>query len=74
MRVRGIVREPGRAGALWLIRGGERTALGSKVNNLRLWRGDTIRLETSGGGGFGPAEQRSAAAQAMDRQLGYIAA
>ncbi|WP_159994590.1 hydantoinase B/oxoprolinase family protein [Roseomonas sp. 18066] len=66
--------EPGRAGALWLIRGGERQALGSKVNNLRLLQGDTIRLETSGGGGFGAAAERLAVARALDQRLGYVAA
>ncbi|MXP64282.1 hydantoinase B/oxoprolinase family protein [Roseomonas sp. M0104] len=63
--------EPGREGRLWLIRDGERRALGSKVNNLRLLRGDIIRLETSGGGGYGPASERPDAAQATDRVLGY---
>lgn len=63
--------EPGREGRLWLIRGGERRALGSKVNNLRLMRGDIIRLETSGGGGYGPALERTPAAQALDKALGY---
>jgi N-methylhydantoinase B len=45
--------EPGRAGRLTLIRGGEATPLPSKLGNLRLQRDDRIRLETSGGGGFG---------------------
>lgn len=64
--------EPGRAGALWLVRDGQRQALGSKVNNLRLLRGDVIRLETSGGGGYGPAAERSPEAQRMDRELAYL--
>jgi len=63
--------EPGREGHLWLIRQGERRALGSKVNNLRLVRGDIIRLETSGGGGYGPASERADAAQALDGRMGY---
>ena len=63
--------EPGREGRLWLIRDGERQALGSKVNNLRLQRGDIIRLETSGGGGYGPASERANAARAVDRAMGY---
>ena len=45
--------EPGREGHMILIRGNERTELGSKVNNLPLRQGDIIRLETSGGGGYG---------------------
>ncbi|MFZ6764967.1 hydantoinase B/oxoprolinase family protein [Pseudoroseomonas sp. WGS1072] len=66
--------EPGRAGALWLIRGGERRPLGSKVNNLRLMKGDVIRLETSGGGGYGRPEDRAEAARRTDRALGYVTA
>src|SRR2546430_13626416 len=46
-------------GTLTLIRDGARNALPSKVNNLRLRRGDIIRLETSGGGGFGDPAERS---------------
>ena len=63
--------EPGRAGKLWLIRNGERQALGSKINNLPLVKGDIIRLETSGGGGYGPLERRSAAELAEDRTCRY---
>jgi N-methylhydantoinase B len=66
--------EPGSAGRLLLLRGGEARSLGSKVNNLRLRRGDVIRLETSGGGGFGPPEERAAEARARDRALGYMPA
>ena len=66
--------EPGSAGRLLLLRGGEARSLGSKVNNLRLRRGDVIRLETSGGGGFGPPEERAAEARARDRALGYVPA
>ncbi|MDJ0386926.1 hydantoinase B/oxoprolinase family protein [Roseomonas sp. E05] len=64
--------EPGALGHLWLIRDGARQALGSKVNNLRLKRGDIIRLETSGGGGYGLPQDRPAALQAMDRRLRYV--
>ncbi|PZR08830.1 MAG: methylhydantoinase [Azospirillum brasilense] len=66
--------EPGSAGRLLLLRGNEVRSLGSKVNNLRLRRGDVIRLETSGGGGFGPPEERTAEARARDRALGYVPA
>jgi N-methylhydantoinase B len=64
--------EAGAAGHLYLIRDGVRTALHSKVSNLPLRRGDIIRLETSGGGGFGDPRLRSAEAHARDRQLGYV--
>ncbi len=65
---------PARPGFLFLIRDGGATALGSKVGNLRLRRGDIIRLETSGGGGFGPPAERPAAERARDLALGYVTA
>ncbi len=64
--------EPGSAGRLWLLRDGERQALGSKVGNLRLRRGDVIRLETSGGGGFGDPSSRSPDAAEADHLQGYV--
>ncbi|SHI33636.1 N-methylhydantoinase B [Roseomonas rosea] len=63
--------EPGREGRLFIIRDGEREAMGSKVNNLRLKRGDIVRLETSGGGGYGDPATRTAEARARDAALGY---
>ena len=45
---------PGSVGRLLHVRGGVEHALPSKIGNLRLQKGDVIRLETSGGGGFGP--------------------
>ena len=61
---------PGAPGRLLLIRDGQETALASKVGNLRLRRGDRVRLETSGGGGFGPPGERPAA-EAADRRGGF---
>jgi N-methylhydantoinase B len=65
---------PGSSGRLFLIRAGQRQALPWKVGNLRLQRGDIVRLETSGGGGFGDAAQRPAAAITDDREQGYVSA
>ena len=65
---------PGSPGRLYLVRNGERQALPSKVGNLRLRRGDIIRLETSGGGGFGDPAQRPPEERAADRERGYVAA
>ncbi len=65
--------EPGAAGRLWLLRGGERRPLPSKLGNLRLQRGDVIRLETSGGGGHGEPAARAPEAVASDRAQGYVA-
>jgi N-methylhydantoinase B len=64
--------EPGREGHLMLIRGDERISLGSKVNNLALKRGDIIRLETSGGGGYGAPSDRTEAERDKDAALGYV--
>ncbi len=61
-------------GRLTLVRDGQETALASKTGNLRLRRGDLIRLETSGGGGFGDPAAREAAAHARDLALGYVTA
>jgi N-methylhydantoinase B len=65
---------PASPGSLSLLRDGAVTQLGSKVGNLRLRRGDVIRLETSGGGGFGPPAERPAADHARDLALGYVTA
>ena len=39
---------------------------------MPLRRGDVIRLETSGGGGWGDPRARDPAAVASDLQLGYV--
>ncbi len=44
----------------------------SKLNNAKLKRGERIRLETPGGGGYGPAAERKPEAVAEDLRLGYI--
>jgi N-methylhydantoinase A/oxoprolinase/acetone carboxylase beta subunit/N-methylhydantoinase B/oxoprolinase/acetone carboxylase alpha subunit len=64
--------KPARTGRLWLLREGRREALGSKVGNLRLRQGDVVRLETSGGGGFGDPRDRDPAALAADLREGYV--
>ena len=63
---------PGALGKLFLTRDGERRALGSKIGNVRLRRGDVIRLETSGGGGFGDPVSRPAEEVAADLARGYV--
>jgi N-methylhydantoinase B len=63
---------PAAPGRLTLIRDGVETPLRSKVGNLRLQRGDVIRLETSGGGGFGAPADRHSDAVARDVALGYV--
>ncbi len=63
---------PGAASALYLIRDGRREALTSKVTNLMLRKGDIIRLETSGGGGFGEPTMRIGEQVERDVRLGYV--
>lgn len=49
--------EPGAKGRFVLTRDGEEQDLPSKVSNVTLKRGDRVRLETSGGGGWGTPER-----------------
>jgi N-methylhydantoinase B/oxoprolinase/acetone carboxylase alpha subunit len=60
--------------ALYLTRDGVRQALPSKVMNLMLRKGDIVRLETSGGGGFGEARLRARELVERDVRLGYVSA
>jgi N-methylhydantoinase B/oxoprolinase/acetone carboxylase alpha subunit len=59
-------------GRLILTRDGAESALPPKADNMPLRQGDRVRLETSGGGGFGRAVDRQAADQARDARLGYL--
>jgi N-methylhydantoinase B len=44
----------------------------SKTTGIRLRRGQRVRLETPGGGGYGPPGRRDRAAVARDLRLGYV--
>ena len=48
--------------------------LASKMVGIRLKRGERVRLETPGGGGYGPPEERDPARVARDVRLGYLGA
>jgi len=50
----------------------QRPPLVSKMVGIRLSKGRRVRLETPGGGGYGPAAGRAAEAVAHDVRLGYI--
>jgi len=63
--------KPGSLGRLTRVRAGEETPIAPKSDGVALRRGDIVRLETSGGGGFGDPASRNAAAIARDRALGY---
>ncbi|HEY2135577.1 MAG TPA: hydantoinase B/oxoprolinase family protein [Xanthobacteraceae bacterium] len=53
--------------------GGDRTPpLVSKVTDVRIRRGQKVRLETPGGGGFGDPATREPARVARDVRLGYV--
>jgi N-methylhydantoinase B len=47
-------------------------AMVSKLGSAKLKKGERVRLETPGGGGYGPAAERSPAAVAEDVRLGYV--
>ncbi len=46
--------------------------MASKTVGVRITRGQRIRLETPGGGGYGDPAARDPAARAADRKLGYV--
>ena len=63
---------PPSVGRLVLTRDGEESDLAPKADNVPLAEGDRVRLETSGGGGFGDPDTRDAAAVERDLALGYV--
>jgi N-methylhydantoinase B len=44
----------------------------SKIHGVQLARGERVRLETPGGGGWGAAAERPAAQREQDRAMGYV--
>ncbi len=46
--------------------------LASKMLGIKLTKGQAVRLDTPGGGGYGPATDRDAQAVARDVALGYL--
>jgi N-methylhydantoinase B len=46
--------------------------MSSKMLGIQLRRGDRVRLETPGGGGYGAPEGRAPAALEHDRKMGYV--
>lgn len=46
--------------------------LASKVTDVKVRSGQRVRLETPGGGGFGPPEERAPEAVGRDVRLGYV--
>lgn len=66
--------QPGATTRFAIIRADQtiETATRSKLTGLRLRRGDRVRLETPGGGGYGDPRLRSRAAIERDLRLGYL--
>lgn len=64
--------EDGPRGRLYVRRNGQVTEPGAKVTGLVLTQGDTVRLETSGGGGFGDPKARPPTDVARDVRDGYV--
>ena len=64
--------QPGSKGRFLHIRDKETTELPSKISGVELVRGDCIRLETSGGGGWGKPANRDPAARQADEKDGYV--
>ena len=62
---------PAATGTLTLLRDGGAFPIPPKTDNLLLQRGDVVRLETSGGGGFGDPARRAPEARDRDARLGY---
>jgi N-methylhydantoinase B len=77
---RGRTRPPGAVGGgpgarnRFVRPDGSEPPMASKMTGLKLRRGERIRLETPGGGGYGPPEERPAELAARDRRLGYVTA
>ncbi|CAM3763597.1 hydantoinase B/oxoprolinase family protein [Castellaniella denitrificans] len=46
--------------------------MSSKMLGIQLRRGDRVRLETPGGGGYGPPDDRAREARDHDRRMGYV--
>ncbi|MFD4839033.1 hydantoinase B/oxoprolinase family protein [Achromobacter sp. NPDC058515] len=46
--------------------------MSSKMLGIQLRRGDRVRLETPGGGGYGAPAGRAGAAREHDRKMGYV--
>jgi N-methylhydantoinase B len=65
---------PGRPGRHLVVSADETISLPSKVTNYPLRAGDVVRIETQGGGGWGPPERRAPAASEADRRAGKTTA
>jgi N-methylhydantoinase A/oxoprolinase/acetone carboxylase beta subunit/N-methylhydantoinase B/oxoprolinase/acetone carboxylase alpha subunit len=63
---------PASVGRLMVLRDGKEIPIPPKTDGMVLQHGDVVRLETSGGGGFGPPAERDPAQSEQDLALGYV--
>ncbi len=66
--------KPAACGRLLVRRNGQVQSMPSKVSGVALKKGDVVRLETSGGGGYGDPATRPRDAVANDLRDGYVSA
>jgi N-methylhydantoinase B len=64
--------KPAACGRLVIRRKGQAQEMPSKLSGVALKKGDVVRLETSGGGGFGDPAERPRDALARDLRDGYV--
>ena len=64
--------EAGVGPRITLVRNGEEESGPLKVNGMRIRAGTVLRLETGGGGGYGPAHERDPQSVATDVLDGYV--
>ncbi len=64
--------KPGAPGRFMLTRDGNIKQLPSKISGVQLKRGDKVRLDTSGGGGWGDPARRDPEARLADQRAGYV--
>jgi N-methylhydantoinase B len=64
--------KPGAPGRFMLTRDGNTKQLPSKISGVQLKRGDKVRLDTSGGGGWGDPARRDPEARLADQRAGYV--
>ncbi|MCA3413719.1 MAG: hydantoinase B/oxoprolinase family protein, partial [Roseomonas sp.] len=64
--------KPASLGRLLRIRDGKESPIAPKSDAVRLLKGDIVRLETSGGGGFGDPAERAAEQRKADQVRGYV--
>ncbi|RWG77567.1 MAG: hydantoinase B/oxoprolinase family protein [Mesorhizobium sp.] len=63
--------QPGRSGGTWLLRAGEKTALG-EIGSVKMQHGDLVRMISPSGAGFGEPARRAVALVVDDVKNGML--